>query len=134
MRRNKARTIDEIAEKGLKYVIEERQKDWLMLCLKNCNSKRSVREINDLMLILKMIEFDVPLEKMDEIIYLGKYEMMGGEWLVYQIAKLSPKGESFIKEFRENYKITMSEKFVNLTNEELKKNKEIIEKRNSTKR
>lgn len=98
-RRAKLEDIVWVAERGERYIIPERQHDWLMLCLKNANSKKSVEVMVEFLSILRMLsKEDLTIEQIDRFVDLGKYKWLGGDWLAYQVCKYSPRGEELVRE------------------------------------
>ena len=110
-RRAKLEDIVWIAERGERYIIPERQHDWLMLCLKNANSKKAVEVMAEFLSILRMLKDEnMTIEKIDSYIDLGKYKWVGADWLAYQVCKYSPRGEELVREAKLPVSEEMQEK------------------------
>ena len=98
MRRVKLEDIVWVAERGKRYIIPERESDWMMTCLKNASSKKSVSAMIDLLSVLRMLnDADMTAEKIGHYVDLDQYIWSGNSWMTYQICKYSPKGEEFVK-------------------------------------
>lgn len=129
-RRAKLDDIVWIAERGERYVIPERQHDWLMLCLKNASSKNAVQEMAEFLNIVRMASEGSSASEIDEYIDLKKYKYLGGEWLAIQSAKFLPNGEEFVKDLVEKFGVKLSPSAEKHIEEELEKNKQFLSKQN----
>lgn len=124
-RRAKLEDIVWVAERGERYIIPERKHDWLMLCLKNANSKKAVGVMVEFLSILRMLnEEEMTIEEINGYVDLGKYRWLGGDWLAYQVCKYSPRGEELVREAE----IPVSPEMQKKINEVLEENKSYTKK------
>jgi hypothetical protein len=130
-RKVKLEHISKVAERGLRYIIPQRERDWFMLCLKNASDKRSVEVMMDFVSILRMLsDENTTIEEIDAIVDLGKYKWVGADWLAYQVCKYSPRGEELV----ETMKLPISEETKERIKTVLEENKTYSNTNNTNKR
>ena len=114
----KQELMNEIIERGRKYVIPERFNEWREICLKNCDSEAGCKAIKDIFGMISAITVaKQPLQYVARSFDRQIYNDYEWDWIEKQIVRFSPKGYHFVMSIHRERSSRFIEELENLRNE-----------------
>lgn len=89
--------MDEILEEGKKYIIPEREKEWIKFCNANKGDGLASSAISDIVEIMRMLkEGTLTVSEIANTVDGGRYSGFSWGWLEMQVCKYAPRGYEFV--------------------------------------